>query len=361
MGMVPGTWTAFNLMGYKHRWETYSVNAVFNYKDSTGNTLMHAVVNASLFENMYLSAMNHDRTVLVQNQQYFKVDPDTNGDQYMGLGYANSSLYVFSRGWHSLARVAVYALTTIPITSTSTTIPNRIYTTVNATAAVQSCGGMGYYQSFNLGKDLVFNCWNAHEKQAYFFYYDGISISELGCSNYTDIVEIGSMVLVGTSTSFEIFMIPNTANSSINSMRLTNDGTPRRNITRTSGALVTIPEKFTMIPPSPTPTSKSESSSGGGIGAGAIIGTLVAALIALVGLMMLARKRNSAQNAESALALTRIRLHTTAASSITTILAAATVRAPEPSPSSTRISFYFFARYPKPSLAPNPSSTLAAT
>lgn len=77
----------------------------------------------------------------------------------MGLGYANSSLYVFSRGWHSLARVAVYALTTIPITSTSTTIPNRIYTTVNATAAVQSCGGMGYYQSFNLGKDLVFNCW----------------------------------------------------------------------------------------------------------------------------------------------------------------------------------------------------------
>lgn len=92
-------------------------------------------------------------------------------------------------------------------------------------------------------------------------------------------------------------------------MRLTNDGTPRRNITRTSGALVTIPEKFTMIPPSPTPTSKSESSSGGGIGAGAIIGILVAALIALVGLMMLARKRNSAQNAASAVALTRIRLH----------------------------------------------------
>ncbi|KFH67927.1 hypothetical protein MVEG_06658 [Podila verticillata NRRL 6337] len=131
MGMVTGTWTAFNLTGYKHRWETYSVNAVFNGKDSTGNTLMHAVVNASMFENIYLSAMNHDRT-----------DPDTNGDRYMGLGYNNGNLYVFGRGWHSLTRVAVYALTGIPITSTSTTIPNRIYTSVNATAAVQSCGGM---------------------------------------------------------------------------------------------------------------------------------------------------------------------------------------------------------------------------
>jgi len=49
------------------------MNAVFNYKDGTGDTLMHAVVNASLFENMYLSTMNRDRTVLVQNQQNFKL------------------------------------------------------------------------------------------------------------------------------------------------------------------------------------------------------------------------------------------------------------------------------------------------
>lgn len=77
----------------------------------------------------------------------------------MGLGYANGNLHVFGRDWHTLNKIVVYALTTIPITSTLTTIPNRIYTTVNATAAVQSCGGMGCYQSFNLGKDLVFNCW----------------------------------------------------------------------------------------------------------------------------------------------------------------------------------------------------------
>lgn len=49
------------------------MNAVLNYKDGTDNILMHAVINASLFENMYLSAMNRDRTVLVQSQQIIKL------------------------------------------------------------------------------------------------------------------------------------------------------------------------------------------------------------------------------------------------------------------------------------------------
>ncbi|KAG0009462.1 hypothetical protein BGZ81_003377, partial [Podila clonocystis] len=279
-GSMSGIWTTFNMTGYEHRWQTYSTNAVFNYKDSTStNTLMHAVINTTSFENIFLSTMNREQTLL---------DPNTSGDSYMSLGYANGNLYVFGRGWNAVSRSRINAMTIIPITSTSTYIPSsRTYTVVNATLTYSSCGdSLVGYQNANLGKDLVINCWNQAEKQGYFFYYDGTSIRELGSSENTDIVEILSMVPVGTSASFEMFMIPNSVNG-INSMRLINDGTPRRNITRTSATLVTIPDKFTMTPP-PRPTSTnsgSSSDSGGGLGSGAIIGILAALLIVVGGVV----------------------------------------------------------------------------
>ncbi|KAG0332804.1 hypothetical protein BG000_009733 [Podila horticola] len=287
-GSMPGTWTTFNLTGYKHRWQTYATNAVFNFKDSTGvNTLMHAVINATYYENVFLSAINPGKTVLAQDQQSFKLDPNTSGDGYMSLGYANGNLYVFGRGWHTVSRSQINAMTIIPITSTTTFIPNnRIYTTLNAT--------------------------NLREKQAYFFYYDGTSILELGSSENTDIVEINTMVPLGTNMSFEIFMVPNSVTNVINSMRLTNDGTPRRNITRTSATSITIPDRFTMVqPPTPTkPGSSSDGGDGGGLGAGAIIGILAAVLVALGGLVVLVRRRKvSAQNAAVMTAQTQIRPH----------------------------------------------------
>ncbi|KAF9309461.1 hypothetical protein BG003_009718 [Podila horticola] len=309
-GSMPGTWTTFNLTGYKHRWQTYATNAVFNVKDSTGvNTLMHAVINATYYENMFLSAMNPGKTVLAQDQQSFKLDPNTSGDGYMSLGYANGNLYVFGSGWHTVSQSQVNAMTIIPITSTTTFIPNnRIYTTLNATVTYSSCNSLVAYQNANLGKDL-----NLKEKQAYFFYYDGTSIRELGSSENTDIVEINTMVPLGTNTSFEIYMVPNSVTNVINSMRLTNDGTPRRNITRTSATSITIPDRFTMVQPSPTPTKPGSSSNGGdgdGLGAGAIIGILAAVLVALGGLVVLVRRRKvSAQNAAVMTAQTQIRPH----------------------------------------------------
>ncbi|KAG0012029.1 hypothetical protein BGZ82_002761 [Podila clonocystis] len=297
-GSMSGIWTTFNLTEYDR---PYAINAVFNYKDGTGiNTLMHAVVNTTSSENIFLSTMNREQTSL---------DPNTSGDSYMSLGYANGNLYVFGRGWHTASRARINAMTIIPITSTSTYIPNnRTYTVLNATLAYSSCGSLVGFRNVNLGKDLVINCW------AYFLYYDGTSIRELGSSDNTDMSEILSMVPIGTIASFEIFMISRSPNGvKINSMRLINDGTPRRNITRSSGTLITIPEKFALTPPpTPTLTNSGSSSDGvGGLGARAIIGILAALLIALGGLVAWVRRSKvSAQNAAvMATSQTKIRPH----------------------------------------------------
>ncbi|KAG0010694.1 hypothetical protein BGZ82_003314, partial [Podila clonocystis] len=272
-GSMSGIWTTFNLTGYEHLWQTYTTNAVFNFNDSTA------------------------------------------GAQYMSLGYANGNLYVFGYGRHTVSRAQINAMTIIPITSTSTYVPNnRPYTTLNSTLIFSSCDSQVGYQNANLGRDLVINCWNLRENQAYFFYYDGTSIRELGSSRNTGIVEIESMVPVGTSTSFEIFMI-SSGSDAINSMRLINDGTPRRNITSAKASSITIPDRFTMTPPpppSPTPTnSGSSSDSGGGLGAGAIIGILAALLITLGGFVAwIRRSKVSAENAAAmATSQTQIRLH----------------------------------------------------
>ncbi|KAG0031913.1 hypothetical protein BGZ81_000343 [Podila clonocystis] len=210
----------------------------------------------------------------------------------MSLGYANGNLYVFGRGWNT---ALINAMTIIPITSTSTYIPNNgTYTVLNATLAYSICDTLVGYRNVNLGKDLVISCWNLVEKLAYFLYYDGTSIRELGSSDNIKMVEVSSMVPVGTSASFEMFMF-SPKGVEINSMRLINDGTPRRNITKSSGTLISIPEKFAITPPpTPTPTiSGGGSDGGGGLGAGAIIGILAALLIALGGLVAWIRRNEN--------------------------------------------------------------------
>lgn len=116
------------------------------------------------------------------------------------------------------------------------------------------------------------------------------------------------MVLVGTSTSFEIFMIPN-GSYSINSMRLTNDGTPRRTSHghRPHGSQSLKSSQWFLRPHPPANQKAAVVVADLVRGGGGIIGILAATLIALVGLVMLARKRRiSAQNAATAVALTRI-------------------------------------------------------
>ncbi|KAF9307489.1 hypothetical protein BGZ74_000048 [Mortierella antarctica] len=217
-GSMSGTWKNFNLTGYEqHRWEAHITNAVFNHKDSTGvNTLMHAAVNKSSSEDIRLSAMNPQETELAQGQQSFKLDPNTSGSRYVSLGFANGNLHVFGQHWRTDGQGQVLAMTIIPITSTSTYIPtNSMYTTLNATLIYSRCASTSGYQNANLGKDLVINCWSVRDEQAYFFHYDGTSIRELGNSENAGFYEIMTMVPVGKSTSFEIFMLLNSATTVI--------------------------------------------------------------------------------------------------------------------------------------------------
>jgi hypothetical protein len=74
-GVMPGTWTQFNLMGYKHRWEIRWSSTIFNVKEnSTGaNTLMHAVVDTTHYKDIYLSVMNYEKTALVEGELPFKL------------------------------------------------------------------------------------------------------------------------------------------------------------------------------------------------------------------------------------------------------------------------------------------------